>query len=244
MRTSSHRLGCFALAAALSTLSACGGANPGDLPDSGTDATTACVTDGQCNDQNACTIDRCLMGTCSNAPDTALEGEECDDGLACTINTRCMAGACAGDPLDCASQGDQCNAGTCDEAQAGCVVTPVPDGTGCDDSTFCTTGDECTAGTCDGAPRDCASAGDACNTGTCDEATAACVATPVADGTACDDGVFCSDGDTCTGGTCGGAPRDCSSAGDACNTGTCDETAGACVLTPANEGGACDDGMF
>ena len=62
---------------------------------------------------------------------TALpQGAACDDGNPCTASDACDGeGACvAGGPLACI--GDQCNTAACDPA-AGCVLTPVEDGTNC-----------------------------------------------------------------------------------------------------------------
>src|SRR5688572_30803794 len=97
MRTSSLRLVCLASASLF--LLACGGSNVNGGDDAAAPDAPACVNNAQCDDGTACTIDVCQMGTCVYTPD--LEGEECDDGLFCTQNTRCMAGACLGDPLDC-----------------------------------------------------------------------------------------------------------------------------------------------
>ncbi|MCH7992816.1 MAG: hypothetical protein IIB57_00070, partial [Planctomycetes bacterium] len=99
---------------------------------------------------------------------------------------------------------------------------------------------------------ECAVAGD-CDDGnqcTLDECFAqSCQHTPLPDGTTCNDGDVCIVGETCQAGVCdGGAPADCSGAGDQCNMAACDtlgENEGNCdILTPINEGLACDDGLF
>src|SRR5215207_2382978 len=54
-----------------------------------------------CDDANACTIDSCGPSTgfaCSHAP---AEQQACSDGLTCTVNDRCVAGACRGEALVC-----------------------------------------------------------------------------------------------------------------------------------------------
>ena len=89
---------------------------------------------------------------------------------------------------------------------------------------------------------DCSAIGDQCNTSACDPTTGTCVAVPVSNGTSCDDDDLCTENDACIDGTCGGAALDCSGMGDQCNAGQCDPGTGACVVAPANEGGACDDG--
>ncbi len=132
--------------------------------------------------------------------------------------------------------------GKCDPATHLCGVEAV-NGTACDDGLYCTEGDSCQSGTCQaGTARDCSAMSDECNTGQCDEQADACVAQPVVNGTACDDGLYCTEGDSCQSGTCQpGTARDCSAMGDECNTGQCDEQADACVAQPVADGMACDD---
>src|SRR5690606_8836555 len=136
-----------------------------------------------------------------------------------------------------------CNDGSHPGEVGQCVTIPAADGTSCDDGLFCTTGDVCEAGVCQGAALDCG-AGDACSEMVCDEEVDACVARPINEGEACDDGLFCTTGDVCVAGGCQGeGPRDCGEAAQ-CGAGVCDETADECVPTPVPEGEACDDGLF
>jgi hypothetical protein len=65
---------------------------------------------------------------------------------------------------------------------------------------------------------------------------------PVANGTACDDGMACTSSDVCTAGTCGGTPVDCSGMTTTCATGSCNPTTGACESTPRPDGTNCTDG--
>ena len=67
----------------------------------------------------------------------------------------------------------------------------------CDGAETCDAGLGCQSGI---AP-DCSGRTDQCNVGVCDDAVAACVAAPMPDGTACDDGDGCA-GDTCQAGIC------------------------------------------
>jgi hypothetical protein len=69
----------------------------------------------------------------------------------------------------------------------------------------------------------------------------ACVYTPVADGTTCDDGDPCTEKDTCNNGSCVGQTKDCSGKSDACNDGACRASDGACVARPKKDGTACSD---
>lgn len=54
-----------------------------------------CRTDGECDDENPCTLDGCDSdGECTHAP----RESECDDKNACTGMDRCVAGSCSGLP--------------------------------------------------------------------------------------------------------------------------------------------------
>ncbi|MCZ6653233.1 MAG: hypothetical protein O7D91_09430, partial [Planctomycetota bacterium] len=127
------------------------------------------------------------------------------------------------------------------------TLTPVADGTLCNDGDACTENDQCTAGSCGGTAVDCSAAGDQCNTASCDSGGAEgnCdILTPVADGTLCSDGDACTENDQCTAGSCGGTAVDCSGAGDQCNTASCDPggAEGNCdILTPMADGAPCED---
>ena len=203
-----------------------------------------CSVNSDCDDDIPCQSGACSAeGLCSYSNNTAA----CSDGNPCTVGDVCSGGSCqSGSPPNCLAFDDQCNTASCDPVglAGNCdTLTPVADDTTeCNDQLFCTVSDLCTGGVCDGIVRDCSASGDQCNTGVCDENAGACVAQPVADGTACDDGLFCTVEDSCSGGACDGSPRDCSASGDQCNTGVCDENAGACVAQPVAGGTVCDDG--
>ena len=91
--------------------------------------------------------------------------------------------------------------------------------------------------------------GDQCNAnGSCDAGTGLCTAaTPVADGTGCDDTNAATTSDQCMGGTCVGVDL-CDGVvcnnGDQCNAnGSCDVGTGLCTAaTPLADGASCDDG--
>jgi len=218
----------------------------------------ACTGGDKCSDTGVCAGsaidcaaqgDACNDGVCDEASggcklQPKVDGTTCDDGKFCSTGDTCTAGVCGGAVRDCTAQDGACTVGTCDEATAACVATPLANGATCDDGLFCTTADQCTAGVCGGTVRDCSASGNACNAGTCDETADACVATPLPDGATCDDGAFCTINDRCSAGTCGGGARDCSSASNQCNTGVCNEATDACVPQPANSGATCNDGAF
>lgn len=116
--------------------------------------------------------------------------------------------------------GEECDGGSCCDPD-----TCTPDASLCGDGNDCTT-------------DSCAVLGDG---------SAACVGAPVANGTACDDGLFCNGDDTCQQGEClvhgtdpcagnlGDADADCSE--------SCDESTDSCTARDTN-GSACDDGLF
>lgn len=100
-----------------------------------------------CDDGNPCTDDLCdvLLG-CQHADNLV----PCEDGLFCTVDDECAAGACGGSPRDCGAVGDQCNAGVCNEVTDTCDPQAVADGSPCDDNDACTVADVCSSGTCGG----------------------------------------------------------------------------------------------
>ena len=225
------------------------------IPGTGLCQSTPAPNGTPCDDQNACTVG----GTCqSGACGTPVV---CNDGNPCSTDVCNPAtGACTSLPRVC-DDGNPCTTDTCSAATGGCVFTPAPAGTACNDGDLCTTGDTCvsipgsTTPICQGAPK-CADA-DPCTADTCDAATGACVntpilcddanpctadacvggacvSTPIATGSVCDDGNLCTTGGTCqpdpfTGAaTCTSMPVSCDD-GDACTGDSCDPTTGGCV---------------
>ncbi len=78
---------------------------------------------------------------------------ECDDGDACTDGDVCTDGICAGADVDCSGAGDQCNDASCDPngAEGNCdTITPVSDGTDCEDGYACNECETCQCGSCTG----------------------------------------------------------------------------------------------
>ncbi len=181
--------------------------------------------------------------------------DPCDDGNPCTLNDVCTGpNVCAGTPVDCSGSSDQCNTASCNITGplGNCtILTPVTNGTSCDDGAACNVGEICLAGTCaGGGPPNCSAAGDQCNTASCDDtgADGNCdIITPIPNGTTCNDGNPCNLGESCQTGACsGGTPPDCSAAGDECNTASCNAggATGNCdSLTPLPDGTSCDGGF-
>jgi hypothetical protein len=217
-----------------------------------TDACDSCQDNLDCDDGSICTIDVCNAGACEYT--ATNEGMACNDGDACLLGETCQAGVCTGGTApDCSASGDQCNTASCDPVglEGNCdTITPVTDGTSCDDGDVCIVGETCQSGVCTGGVvPDCSGAGDQCNSASCDAAGAEgnCdTLTPINEGLACDDGDACLFGETCQSGVCtGGAAPDCSAAGDQCNGASCDPAGleGNCdTWTPVLDGTSCDDG--
>ena len=188
-----------------------------------------CNTAADCNDQNACTVNRCVGGVCEFDAEPR-EGLGCNDGLFCTSNDTCESGFCVGGGNPCSGDG-QCN-NTCDEVANSCFA---PSGSACD-----LDGDPCTADQCNGSGNctfvsgaNCDD-GNPCTTDTC-TGGGGCQNTPVANGTSCNDGLFCTANDTCQSAVCTGSGNPCSSGGICKNV--CVEQTNSCT---APAGSPCD----
>ena len=196
-----------------------------------------CVDDGDCDDGVACTLDRCVNGTCRHQPSDAA----CDDGLWCNGAEVCdpAAGCQPGQAVDC-DDGVACTADSCDEAADACAHAPA-DAT-CDDGLWCNGSEVCDPETgCQaGAAPDCDDEV-GCTIDACDEEADAC--THQTDAAACDDGFWCNGAEGCDAvqGCQPGTAPDCND-GVGCTQDSCDEQADACVNAPDNA--ACDDGLW
>jgi hypothetical protein len=96
------------------------GAGPPESP-----RQTGCTSAAQCNDNNSCTQDACVSGSCQNTPVT--NGTACtDDGNVCT-NDVCSAGACThpNNTAACQDDGNSCTNDVC----SGGVCTHPNNGT-------------------------------------------------------------------------------------------------------------------
>ncbi len=102
----------------------------------------SCVSDGECTDNNRCTLDRCVNGCCTHTPGCSTNAE-CDDGMFCNGAEKCQSGCClAGTPSCCAS--NQCCNEDANACQAGLGCTSDA---GCNDDNPCTD-DRCVSGCC------------------------------------------------------------------------------------------------
>lgn len=197
-----------------------------------------------CDDGSACTIDGCNpQSGCTRQPISGCcdSDADCADASACTINERCLAGACISDPLEC-DDGNPCTTDRC-QAASGCSYTPVPNGQSCSDGNVCNGVETCQSGSCAaGTAPDC-SDGTPCTTDTCVPALG-CQHTAVpgccfvdAD---CIDNSACTVDERCVSGTCVSAPRNCND-GNPCTADACDPQVG-CLNPPLVDGSSCADG--
>jgi hypothetical protein len=194
--------------------------------------TVLCVTDGDCDDGNACTNDDCRQtgpqaGTCAYTDNYNPQDECCDPSDGSVV------------PID---DGEECTTDECDPETGIVTHEPVLDGTPCDDELYCNIDETCLGGVCQGGtPRDCSHLDGQCTLGVCNEGQDMCVADPINENQPCDDLLFCTDDDVCVNGECTGSAHDCSYLDDQCNVGVCNEEIDDCEPEPANENDPCDD---
>lgn len=137
-------------------------------------------------------------------------GSGCDDGLFCTLNDRCDgAASCVGSERACADVLD-CTRDMCNETTDACEHVPV---------VGCAIDDTCVAAGTVNPDNGCEA---------CRPLVDPTDWSPLAAGTACDDGLFCTTGDVCRAGACVGEARDCSD-GLSCTLDACDDVADECT---------------
>ena len=175
-------------------------------------------------------------GECSLVPDH--EGFACDDGDACIMNEKCVAGQCAGGVAPLCNDGNPCTGDSCDEVQ-GCLF--VPNSAACDDGNVCTIGDVCADGECAAGAQTLQC--DDYNPCTSDECQPGVGCGSVPDDTLeCDDNNPCTEGDHCSAGACVvTGTMDCDDK-DPCTNDFCNPSQG-CVhklnAAPCDDGNAC-----
>ncbi len=123
-----------------------------------------CQSDAECVDGDPCTQDHCNPGVgCENSP--YPENTSCDDGNACTINTKCVGDVCSQGEQACNTEAarlaycetvgpdcdPECNVGMCTNPNTGaCMFVAGGDGNACNDEDACTPVDACQNGVCVG----------------------------------------------------------------------------------------------
>jgi hypothetical protein len=137
-----------------------------------------CSGNGDCDDQNFCTTDRCLVDQCSNE---AILGccygpADCDDQNEATIDS-CVNNECAYEdkPLTCTGNGqcvddDNCTVDLCDEGTCAHVTSADP--FCCNEQADCNDGnpmtiDSCVTGTCKNLTLSCNGDGECNDSNSC-----------------------------------------------------------------------------
>lgn len=133
----------------------------------------SCAAASDCNDGNDCTADACTAGKCYNT--VKADNTACEDGAFCTVNKKCLGGACVGTPRDCSAFADKCNDFECDEQYDVCKKKPKANGTACDNGLYCDGYESCWGGACQsGTPAVC-NDNDSCTQDICDAILDKCV---------------------------------------------------------------------
>ncbi len=221
---------------------------------------SCCNENGDCDDQNACTLDICevAQATCRYIP--VADGTPCDaDASGCTQNDTCQGGVCvAGTVVTCPSSFDPCYRNACKPTGPEtytCDLEPSPVDTPCDDKSPCTVNDKCDgAGNClpgSPVPGCCTQAEDCndnnpCTMDACNVLTGECHHSTLEDGTSCDaDQNGCTVGDKCLFGVCvAGSPATCPPTGNPCVRNKCqsvDSFNYICQSENLSPGSPCDD---
>jgi len=166
-----------------------------------------------CDDENPCTDDVCLLSSgCYNTPNS----NPCEDGDICTLQDYCAGGGCvSGTARDC-DDGNPCTDDSC-HAVFGCEHDNNSDG--CDDGNPCTNSDQCSSGACTGGGLTDCTDSVSCTVDSCSPIQG-CVHTSI--------DALCFDDISCTLDTCG--PDGCSveldhdacDDGDPCTEDICD----------------------
>jgi hypothetical protein len=153
-----------------------------------TDACVNCIVNGDCaSDNNACTDDRCIGGSCFYVNNTV----SCNDGLFCTATDVCNQGACVGSGNRCPGQlcdetldrcaqcitdahcndSISCTADVCVQTNGTCSYTPIH--SSCSDGVYCNGVEQCSTST------GCFSPGNPCDSpALCNESTDQCGCAP------------------------------------------------------------------
>jgi len=178
--------------------------------------TDRCTVSGHCWDDNVCTVDTCVDGSCDHVPvydrkECDLDGvpgvcisgvcgeNPCDDASECTWDLYRPDGSCfyitipTGSPCDWNGESGVCIDGVCEQDPCKGVV--------CDDGDLCTR-DWCVPTDttalhyeCGAYPVSCSDGNDCTDDGPCDPDTGECDHTTLPDGTDC-----CITGGTCCSG--------------------------------------------
>ncbi len=173
----------------------------GDAGADGTATPTDAADDSSTTDDTGPNCECTGPSTCCDGCHPQNVGDDCDDGLTCTLGTTCQPdGTCAGatgSPCDELVDFPSCQQASCDEV-AGCDVQDVHEGFECDDDDPQTYDDRCHLGECAGTDCECSGQNTCCD---------GCLAQN--EGQSCDDGDDLTRNETCQSGQCVGEQCDC-----------------------------------
>ncbi|HQL57547.1 MAG TPA: hypothetical protein PLN07_08115 [Myxococcota bacterium] len=195
-----------------------------------------CFVDGHCYKEGAVDPFNPCMACITAAYQDRLVPDDtlfCDDGNACTVNDRCIGGACVGSFMVC-DDNNPCTTDMCVDGV--CVYEPLEGP--CNDNDICTENDMCIEGECVGELVICDDQ-NPCTDDSCDPFFG-CLFIP--NNIACDDGNVCTVGDQCFDGVCqpGNTILSCDD-GNPCTDDICSpDIPGGCLNMPNSK--PCDDG--
>ena len=221
-------------------------------PDKPDTSSGGCASDGDCDDNVACTVDTCEAGTCKNA----MDGKQCYIAgdcrppgphadapcLSCDpVNKPTKWTVSVGAPCD---DGNTCTKNDACTDQGLCAGTPQE--ACCKVDADCTSTFPCTVGKCDAGTQtcsftktpgcctqdsDCTGQAPACSVLFCNPIGGTCDVKAAVEGAACDDGDGCTVKDSCITGMCIGQANSCDD-GNSCTSDAC--VGGQCNHTPIN----------
>ncbi len=222
------------------------GGTGGTTSSSGSGGESPCEADCSLIEALPCQTGVCnaQTGQCELANDD--DGEPCDDGLYCTVDTVCGDGVCkGGTAYNCGWTPGECDIVTCDETSKTCSLTQKSNGDPCVSDDLCEVNATCTNGSCNGEPKDCFffPVPDECHVPECNPQDGQCVAVAGNQGQPCNDpNDLCTVNQTCNAGLCqGGQPIDCSYLDQDCLEGACNVNTGQCTTQPVPNGSTCSD---
>lgn len=194
-----------------------------------------------CDDGQSCTRgDVCQDGVCTSGDFVCQcqTDSDCiahDDGNLCNGTFYCAlpSHTCEFNPttvVSCPNVNDTtCAQNVCQLGTGQCTMTPVPNGTSCNDGNVCTTGDTCQGGSCQSGASSC-------------QCTSNADCGPLEDGDLCNGTLYCN----LTTNTCVRNPStviSCSTVNDTeCTKNTCQPATGQCAMSALTNGAGCTDG--
>ncbi len=164
-----------------------------------------------------------VLGSANILVVTCVDDEDCDDGLFCNGEERCVGETCVDAETEACDDGHDCTEDYCDEGNDTCTNTPLD--YLCDNDLFCDGEEYCDAahGCRNGVPPNCDDP-DPCTEDYCDEDLDQCVNEEIPWCWPCENDSQCEDGIPCT-------------------TNTCDPFFEVCVY-PRNHDFCIDDGLY